>query len=49
MYHMFKLLDAHHYDEVADYVSDAANNMLKAGCDFGLMCGNTPHIVFDQI
>lgn len=49
MYHMFKLLDAKRYDDVTDYVSTAANNLLKAGCDFGLMCGNTPHLLFDQI
>lgn len=49
MYHMFQLLDAHQYDEAADYLGAAANNLLKAGCDFGLMCGNTPHLLFDQI
>lgn len=36
-------------DKVAGYVGAAANNLLKAGCDFGLMCGNTPHLLFDQI
>lgn len=49
MYHMFRLLDAQQYDKVAGYVGAAANNLLKAGCDFGLMCGNTPHLLFDQI
>ena len=37
-------------DKVAGYVGAAANNLLKAGCDSGLMCGNTPpHLLFDQI
>ena len=36
-------------DKVAGYVGAAANNLLKAGYDFGLMCGNTPHLLFDQI
>lgn len=49
MYHMFRLLDAQQYEKVAGYVGAAANNLLKAGCDFGLMCGNTPHLLFDQI
>ncbi len=49
MYHIFRLLDAQQYDKVAGYVGAAANNLLKAGCDFGLMCGNTPYLLFDQI
>lgn len=49
MYHMFDLLDQKKYDAVADYVAAAANHLKQAGADFGLMCGNTPHIVFDQI
>ena len=49
MYHMFRLLDAQQYEKIAGYVGAAANNLLKAGCDFGLMCGNTPHLLFDQI
>ncbi|MGN1283405.1 MAG: aspartate/glutamate racemase family protein [Limosilactobacillus sp.] len=49
MYHLFELLDAGGYDEAATYVSAAANRLLKAGCDFGLMCGNTPHLLFEQI
>lgn len=49
MYHMFRLLDAQQYDKVAGYVGATANNLLKAGCDFGLMCGNTPYLLFDQI
>ena len=47
--HMFRLLDAQQYDKVAGYVGATANNLLKAGCDFGLMYGNTPYLLFDQI
>ncbi|MEJ6400892.1 aspartate/glutamate racemase family protein [Nicoliella lavandulae] len=49
MYHMFDLLNHHQYDDVANYVSNAANELHKSGADFGLMCGNTPHILFHQI
>ena len=49
MYHMFRLLDAQQYEKIAGYVGAAANNLLKAGCDFGLICGNTPHLLFDKI
>ncbi|WP_311406894.1 aspartate/glutamate racemase family protein [Liquorilactobacillus uvarum] len=49
MYHMFSLLDQKKYDQVADYVAQAANNLQSAGANFGVMCGNTPHIVFNEI
>lgn len=49
MYHMFNLLDQKKYDQVADYVAQAANNLQSAGANFGIMCGNTPHIVFNEI
>lgn len=48
MYHMFRLLDAQQYEKVAGYVGAAANNLLKVGCDFGLMCGNTPHLFWSD-
>ncbi|MFM9597663.1 aspartate/glutamate racemase family protein, partial [Streptomyces scabiei] len=47
--HMFSLLDQKKYDQVADYVAQAANNLQSAGANFGVMCGNTPHIVFNEI
>ncbi len=46
---MFSLLDQKKYDQVADYVAQAANNLQSAGANFGVMCGNTPHIVFNEI
>lgn len=49
MYHMFEMLERKDFDGVANYVGQAANNLKAAGATFGLMCGNTPHIVFNQI
>lgn len=49
MYHMFDLLEQKDYPAVVAYLVKAANELQAAGADFGLMCGNTPHIVFDQV
>ncbi|MFT8424955.1 MAG: amino acid racemase [Liquorilactobacillus sp.] len=49
MYHMFDLLERKDYPAVVAYLVKAANELQAAGADFGLMCGNTPHIVFDQV
>ncbi|CAG58378.1 uncharacterized protein GVI51_D01089 [Nakaseomyces glabratus] len=49
MYHMFEMLEQRQYDDVAEYLAHAACNLQKAGADFGVMCGNTPHIVFEKI
>ncbi|EHN59018.1 aspartate/glutamate racemase family protein [Oenococcus kitaharae] len=49
MYHMFDLLEQKDYLAVVAYLVKAVNELQAAGADFGLMCGNTPHIVFDQI
>ena len=49
MYYMFTLLSAGKYEDTASYLAEAAENLRKAGCDFGLMCGNTAHIVFDEV
>ncbi|MCH4165359.1 MAG: amino acid racemase [Lentilactobacillus diolivorans] len=49
MYDMFDMLDQGEYQLVADYLSQAANQLKQSGADFGLMCGNTPHIVFSTI
>lgn len=49
MYHMFSLLEVQDYAAVATYLADAARELQQAGADFGLMCGNTPHIVFQRI
>lgn len=49
MYHMFALLDQKDKDGVVRYLATAINGLQRAGADFVLMCGNTPHIVFDQL
>lgn len=49
MYKMFDFLEAGNTDAVVDYIATAVNGLAKAGADFVAMCGNTPHIVFDEI
>jgi aspartate racemase len=49
MYHMFSMLEREEYDGVASYLVEAVRNLQRAGADFALMCGNTPHIVFNEI
>ncbi|MCH4160764.1 MAG: amino acid racemase [Bifidobacterium sp.] len=49
MYHMFSMLEREEYDGVAAYLVEAVRNLQRAGADFALMCGNTPHIVFNEI
>ncbi|MDN5978710.1 aspartate/glutamate racemase family protein [Bifidobacterium mongoliense] len=49
MYRMFSMLDREDYPAVEAYLGDAAEDLRHGGADFGLMCGNTPHIVFDGI
>ncbi|MFD0896857.1 aspartate/glutamate racemase family protein [Loigolactobacillus binensis] len=49
MYQMFTWLEKEDYTAVANYLSRAAQQLAAAGADFVVMCGITPHIVFDQI
>ena len=49
MYHLFALLDQPDYPAAATYLAQAANELARTGADFAVMCGNTPHIVFDEI
>jgi aspartate racemase len=49
MYRMFSMLEREDYDGVASYLAEAVRQLQRAGADFALMCGNTPHIVFDRI
>lgn len=49
MYHLFDLLDQPDYPAAATYLAQASNELAQAGADFAVMCGNTPHIVFDKI
>ncbi|WP_261976128.1 aspartate/glutamate racemase family protein, partial [Lactiplantibacillus plantarum] len=36
-------------DGLVSYLAAAINDLKRAGADLVLMCGNTPHIVFDQL
>ncbi|MBZ2199870.1 MAG: amino acid racemase [Lentilactobacillus hilgardii] len=49
MYKMFDMLEKKNFGEVVDYLSDAVEALEHAGADFVVMCGNTPHIVFNEI
>ncbi|MCH6264908.1 aspartate/glutamate racemase family protein [Neobacillus citreus] len=49
MYKMFRLLMNGQTEEVIHYLTDAVQKLESVGADFVVMCGNTPHIVFDQI
>lgn len=49
MYRMFSMLEREDYAAVASYLAEAVRQLQRAGADFALMCGNTPHIVFDRI
>lgn len=37
------------YDELAEYLMSAINNLVSAGADFVVLSANTPHIVFDNL
>lgn len=49
MYKMFNLLMNGQTQEVINYLTDAVQKLESVGADFVVMCGNTPHIVFEQI
>lgn len=49
MYKMFRLLMNGQTFEMIQYLTDAVQKLESVGADFVVMCGNTPHIVFDQI
>lgn len=37
------------YDELADYLMVAIDNLIRSGADFVALSANTPHIVFDRL
>jgi len=49
MYKMFDFLMKGQTEEVIQYLTEAVQNLERVGADFVVMCGNTPHIVFDHI
>lgn len=46
---MFKLVAAGERAALASLISKAVEHLAKAGASFGLICSNTPHLVFDEI
>jgi len=49
MYKMFRMLTNRETQEVIHYLTDAVQKLEDVEADFVVMCGNTPHIVFEQI
>ncbi|PKG22642.1 aspartate/glutamate racemase family protein [Niallia nealsonii] len=49
MYKMFNMLTNGKMREVIHYLTDAVQKLESVGADFVVICGNTPHIVFEQI
>jgi aspartate racemase len=43
------MLDAGRLNELADYLSEGVEKLVRAGADFAFMAANTPHLVFDEI
>ena len=47
-----KLLDfmeVNRLNAVAEYLLDGLQKLARAGCNFGIIAANTPHIVFDEL
>jgi len=43
------LLNAERLGDLADYLVDGVELLVRAGADFGFIAANTPHIVFDEV
>jgi aspartate racemase len=43
------MLDAGRLDELADYLVDGVEVLVRAGADIGCIAANTPHLVFDEV
>ena len=42
------MLDAGQLGELADYLVEGIESLVRAGADFGFIAANTPHLVFDE-
>jgi aspartate racemase len=49
MYKMFSFINAAKKEELIDYLSNAVQELKRAGSDFAVMAANTPHIVFHEV
>ena len=43
------MLDAGRLNDLADYLSEGMDKLVRAGAEFGAIAANTPHIVFDEL
>jgi aspartate racemase len=43
------MLDAGRLDDLADYLAEGVEALLRAGADFGFIAANTPHLVFGEL
>jgi aspartate racemase len=43
------MLDAGRLDDLADYLADGIEVLVRAGVDFACIAANTPHLVFDGV
>jgi aspartate racemase len=46
---MIELITTGKLAEVADYLVNAVEKLVRAGANFGALASNTPHIVFDEV
>ena len=42
-------MDANNLSGMGDFLLEAIGKVARAGADFGIICANTPHIVFDAV
>jgi len=49
VFDVLQLCSEQKYDELADYLMSAINNLVNSGADFVALSANTPHIVFDKL
>jgi aspartate racemase len=43
------ILDAARLDDLADYLSGALDQLVRASAEFAFIAANTPHLVFDEV
>ena len=43
------MLEANRLDDLAQYLFDATEQLVRAGADFACIAANTPHLVFDEV
>lgn len=49
VFKVLNLCDEKKYDELAEYLIGAINNLAESGADFAALSANTSHIVFDKL